>query len=247
MGVLKVSIGGRRLAIENMRVFLILAAVLAGLTAIPSNAQATQIYLLRGFAGIFSLGLDTLAKELAARGYHGTLHSYDEASTLAVQAARLEKRGRGPIIIIGHSLGADDAISMAKQMKQEGARVALVVTFGPDYSQKVPSNVSRVLNFYQEGARMRRGPGFRGVIRNVDANNDPGVDHFNIEKIHRFHMKTIAAIERIARPSRRIAHRRRHHAVRSAGRHKPVVRARNCAAKGSKSCRKQAYTEVGAK
>src|SRR5690348_16274368 len=83
-------------------------------------AQATHVYLLRGFAGIFSTGLDDLGVMLSKRGYKATVHSYTEYMGLAEQAAAEQKSGKGPIIIIGHSFGAEAAVSMAEEMKKRG-------------------------------------------------------------------------------------------------------------------------------
>ncbi|MGA6996769.1 MAG: hypothetical protein WBZ22_11020 [Pseudolabrys sp.] len=58
----------------------------------------------------------------------------------------MQKSGKGPIIIMGHSLGADAAIYMAEKMKTLGASVALIVTFGPTTNLVAPSNVVQVIN-----------------------------------------------------------------------------------------------------
>jgi hypothetical protein len=181
-----------------MRIGLLFAAVFVGLTALSSTAQASgHIYLLKGFAGVFSTGLDTLAEQLTARGYSATVESYSDADSLGVEAAKLQKSGKGPIIIIGHSLGADATIPMAEKMKQEGATVALIVTFGPDYQQLAPSNVARFINYYQGTATIGRGRGFKGSISNIDLDAATDINHFNIEKIARLHAKVIGQIQMI--------------------------------------------------
>ena len=181
-----------------MRISLLFAATFAGLTALSGSAQASgKIYLLKGLAGIFSTGLDTLAEQLKSRGYSPTVESYSDAESLGVEAAKLQKSGKGPIIIIGHSLGADATISMAEKMKQEGAAVALVVTFGPDYQQLAPSNVARFINYYQGTATIGRGRGFKGTISNIDLDAAADINHFNIEKNARLHAKVIGQIQMI--------------------------------------------------
>ena len=138
------------MAAEMMRVFLLLAFFVVGLNVNPAEAaRPGHVYMLRGFANVFSTGMDSLASELASRGYDATVHSHVESDSLAVHAANLQKSGKGPIVIIGHSLGGPAAIAMATRMKALGAKVALIVTFGPNVSDPVPSNVARVINFYQ--------------------------------------------------------------------------------------------------
>ena len=181
-----------------MRISLLFAVVLAGLTALNGNAHASgHIYLLRGLAGIFSTGLDELDEKLTQRGYSATVHSHMDYEELAAQAIRLQKSGRGPIIIVGHSLGADAAIFMADKMKAAGAPVALVVTFGPTMSLTAPSNVSQVVNYYVGNTLVRKGAGFRGIISNVNLNGALDINHLNIEKSRRLHANVIARIQTI--------------------------------------------------
>ena len=158
-----------------MRLRLFLAAICIGLTTLSAPAQAGHVYLLKGFANIFSTGLDTLQEKLARRGFTATVHNYLEHDSLAKEAAYLEKQGKGPIIIVGHSLGANDAITMAEEMKALNAPVALVVLFGPTEDMKAPSNVARVINYYQSGVAVGKGKGFTGTISNI--NLDFGLGH----------------------------------------------------------------------
>jgi acetyl esterase/lipase len=186
-----------------VRVGLRVASVLTCLTVMSGNAQAAgHVYLLKGLLGIFSTGLITLADELQKRGYTATVHDSVEYYALASEAARLQKSGKGPIIIVGHSIGANAAVSMAEKMKDEGASVALIVAFGPTNDMVVPSNVSRVINYYQTGAIVsgtaKKGPGFHGSLTNVNLGSDSDINHFNIEKIERIHTKVIAAIGSVA-------------------------------------------------
>ncbi len=181
-----------------MRIWILLVAVFVGLTTLSSSAQAAgHIYLLRGFAGIFSTGLDTLDEKLIQRGYTATVHGYDDYEALASEAARLQKSGKGPIIIIGHSLGANAAIFMAEKMKAAGATVALVVTFGPTVDLAAPSNVSQVINYYTGNTLVAKGPGFRGTISNVNLNAAPDINHLNVEKNPRLHANVISRIQAI--------------------------------------------------
>jgi thioesterase domain-containing protein len=185
---------------EPVRISLLFAAVLLGLAVLSGNAQASSghIYLLRGLANIFSTGLDTLDERLVQRGFAATVHNHIDYEALAAEAARLQKSGEGPIIIIGHSLGADAAIFMAEKMKAAGARVALVVTFGPTMNLTVPSNVSQVVNYYTGNTLVARGPGFKGTISNVNLNAAPDINHLNIEKSNRLHASVISKIQAIA-------------------------------------------------
>lgn len=204
-----------------MRVRLLLAVpFVIGLAILPANVQAaTQVYLMKGgFGGVFSTGLDDLAQQLEQRGIRASVASYGAYDSLATQAIALEKRGGGPIVIIGHSWGADNAFAMARLMAAAGARVALIVAFGPTHDLTAPANVARVINYYQGGTRVLRGRGFRGTIANVDLDSVPGIDHFNVEKSRRLHARVIAEIRALSerkRPRRPIRHRHKPHGRRS--------------------------------
>jgi alpha-beta hydrolase superfamily lysophospholipase len=150
---------------------------------------------LKGLANVFSTGLDVLDQKLIQQGYSATVHSYLTYEELAAEAARLQKSGKGPIVIMGHSSGADAAISMAEVMKTLGAPVALVVTFGPTINLVAPSNVSQVINYYFGTLPVAKGPGFRGTISNVDLSGDADINHLNVEKIDRLHTSVIARVQ----------------------------------------------------
>jgi alpha-beta hydrolase superfamily lysophospholipase len=179
-----------------LRKSFLLGVILIAFSSLFGSANASgHIYLLKGLAGVFSTGLDVLDQKLIQRGYSATVHSYLSSEELAAEAARLQKSGNGPIIIMGHSSGADAAVSMAEKMKTLGAPVALVVTFGPTINLVAPSNVSQVINYYFGTLPVAKGPGFRGTISNVDLSGDADINHLNVEKIDRLHASVIAKVQ----------------------------------------------------
>lgn len=179
-----------------MRKSLLVAAIFIAFSSLPGSANPSgHIYLLKGLAGVFSTGLDVLDQKLIRQGYSATVHSYLSYEELAAEAARLQKSGKGPIIIMGHSSGADAAISMAEIMKTLGAPVVLVVTFGPTMNLVAPSNVSQVINYYFGTMPVAKGPGFKGTISNVDLSGDADINHLNVEKIDRLHASVIAKVQ----------------------------------------------------
>jgi pimeloyl-ACP methyl ester carboxylesterase len=159
-----------------------------------------HVYLFRGLADVFSQGMDTLADELNKRGIYATSHSHTDWKSIADKAAIDYKDGKeGPIVIVGHSLGADAALEMADYLGDKGVPVALVVPFDATQSFPVPANVARAINFTQRDyAFMRPGPGFRGSITNVDLRGDPKIDHLNIDEAPKLHSQVITAVLAIA-------------------------------------------------
>lgn len=180
-----------------MRSFLTTTLFLATLFFNATVAQAApgHVYLLKGLANVFSTGLDNYAAELSRRGIPVTVANHTAAASLAIEAAQLQKSGRGPIVIIGHSLGGVASTQMAEIMRQQGAKVALIVNYGPPGDQIIPANVSRVVQYYGVvGGRALRGPGFKGSISNINLVNDPNVNHFNMDKIAWLQAKTIGQV-----------------------------------------------------
>src|SRR5580704_8251059 len=183
----------RRLAAITLVTLATLAAFAAGAAQAASRAH---VYLFRGLADVFSTGMDTLTDEINHRGVYATSHSHTEWQALAISAAADYKAGKeGPIILIGHSLGADAVMEMADYLGDKGVPVALVIPFDATQSFPVPGNVARVLNLTQRDyAYMRPGPGFRGSLRNVDLSSDPNIDHLNIDKSPRLHALVIGEV-----------------------------------------------------
>jgi len=194
-----------------MRKGLFVSAFLAALTITTDGARAGgQVYALRGLINVFSYGMDSMVDRCKKRGIPASAHGHGEYPELAIQAAKLAKSGKGPIIIMGHSYGADAAVSMAEEMKKLGAPVALLVLYGPTIDPlPIPSNVRSVMNFYQTTTATWRakavpGPGFRGTINNINLDKFDDVTHFNIEKLDRLQLQAMARIVSIAGTGRPI-------------------------------------------
>jgi hypothetical protein len=172
--------------------------------------RSYQVYLLKGLADIFSGGMDFLQAKLQARGIVAEVHNHSQAEELA-QSAIAKWRGgaRGPIIIIGHSLGADAALAMAQRLGAAGVPVALLVTFSPVDSKPVAGNVARAVNYFQSNSawhgQIARGAGFHGALENVDLAHMPGISHFNIEKAEPLHAATLAKVLALIPPHTRAA------------------------------------------
>jgi hypothetical protein len=174
---------------------VIALGIMAILGAGPASARA-HVYLFRGLADVYSLGMNTLADELNARGVEATAHSHTDWKSIADKAVAAYKAGKeGPIILVGHSLGADAVMQMADYLGDKSVPVALLVPVDGTQSFPAPGNVARVINFTQRDyAYMRAGPGFRGSLSNVDLSHDPGIDHLTIDKSPRMHAQVISAV-----------------------------------------------------
>jgi pimeloyl-ACP methyl ester carboxylesterase len=134
-----------------------------------------KVYLLRGLTNVLSPGIDQLANDLPRKNIGTTVTNHLFWNSLAAEAIQDCRSGRvDSIVLVGHSLGASAAVSMAEQLRQAGIRVALIVTFDPVTRTSVPSNVHLLENFYLSsglGVPVQRGEHFHGLLRNVDLKN----------------------------------------------------------------------------
>jgi hypothetical protein len=181
---------------------LALTASILSPSAQPSVAKdrearsCAHVYLMRGLMNIFSLGMDQLAAKIALHGIAASVHNHAEADAIVAEiAARYRSGDHGPIILIGHSLGADAVMMMAQALNREGVPVALVIPFDGTGSYATPKNVACVLNLTQrEYAYMRSGPGFHGKLSNINVSGETGIDHFTIDKSPRLQAQALNSV-----------------------------------------------------
>jgi thioesterase domain-containing protein len=180
----------------SRRRFLVsaVATAVTGLQAEPAFAVAKiqrgghpQVYLLRGLANIFSTGLDEIGRKLSAAGVDAQVEGFSAwRSALNTIVADRQKFGPSPVVLVGHSLGANAIIFLAQALAKRGIRVDYMASFAATSPSPLPPNIKRVVNFYFSkhswGAALTKGPGFRGKLENRDLSRDPRVNHFNIEK-----------------------------------------------------------------
>lgn len=162
----------------------------SGLTRASSQSETArhgpEIYIFGGGYGVFSTGLAGLADQLSRNGVQPKRLSYAAWRTAEREIlANRSKSGRRPIILIGHSLGANSTIELAEALKKQGIQVDFIASFAATTQLAVPSNVRNVTNYYFKsggwGGIFVEGDGFRGNLDNRDVSVMPGVDHFNID------------------------------------------------------------------
>jgi len=158
-------------------------------------SSTTRVYLFRGLLNVFSLGMDDLAGQLRKAGIAAAVANHTQWRSVADEIVVKYRAGqRGPIILVGHSLGADAVMSTAEYLGQMGVPVSLVVPFDGTSPHAATANVARVLNFYKsESVRISRGRGFHGELTNFYV-RDANVNHFNIDKSAALHSIVIRKI-----------------------------------------------------
>ena len=165
---------------------------------LPSRTD-THVYLLRGLFGVFSLGMDSLAQELIEKGYTSQIYGWDEAQQVIDLITSRYKAGHtGPVVIIGHSLGANAVIEIATAVQANNIPVDLGVTFDATDPDPVPNNVAVFINFWAQdgfGKPVSAVPGYGGLLENFDLSGQPDVSHTSIDTMDKFHQFVIATLE----------------------------------------------------
>lgn len=154
-----------------------------------------EIYTMRGgLGGVFSKGMNHLEDTLADN------YQISASSTVWFKAKGLSdsiiKRYKaheihGPIILVGHSLGANDQIGVARFLAKENIPVALLITIDPVLPLRIPANVKQEINIYKpsfvplfSGMSLKAdNPKLTHIENlNVDTLKGMGVNHFTIDK-----------------------------------------------------------------
>lgn len=194
---------GRLLALRIL--LLTIAAALSGcqFSAAPQRAAAPagpprsgEVFLIRGLLGIFSTGMDQLQGELSRQGVRAVALQHSEGASAAQWIIDHYDPSAGPLILVGHSLGADEAVAVARRLERARVPVDLLITLDPVTADPIPSNVRQAANYYRPGAfdvvpalrgiPLKTRSGSPAVLYNVDLNEhpellEPGINHFSID------------------------------------------------------------------
>jgi hypothetical protein len=92
-------------------------------------ASEPQVILVRGWFGIFSTGLDSMATELRAQGIEAEVIGHLNWSSEVDKILRERSAGRNrPLVLVGHSQGANNVIDMARTMEPHKIEVDLLMS-----------------------------------------------------------------------------------------------------------------------
>src|SRR6266853_2360921 len=163
----------------------ILCIAIALLWSSAAKAE-TRVYLLRGWFGVFSTGLDSLAEELRSKGIKTETVGHLAWKTTVANIIKDHAAGKsGALVLVGHSQGANNVIEMARLLEREKIPVDLLVTLAPLLQDPVPGNVVRAINYYHSpgwGAPVVADAGFHGKLSNINLGGDLGISHIAMDK-----------------------------------------------------------------
>jgi hypothetical protein len=164
----------------------------------------TRVYLMRGWFGVFSTGLDTLAEELRSDGIKAETVGHLAWKTTVSNIIKDHAAGKsGPLVLVGHSQGANNVIDMARLLQRENIPVDLLVTLAPAGQDPIPGNVVQAINYYNSpgwGAPVTADAGYRGKLTNINLGGDLGIYHMAIDKNPRIQAEIERAILTLPQP-----------------------------------------------
>jgi hypothetical protein len=135
---------------------------------------------------VFSTGMDQMAAQLKAQGYSNvSLWNWPDVDQIAADIISGHQSGdNAHVVLIGHSLGSNSVVQIADRLAAQGIPVDLAVTFDITEGLRVPLNVERFINFYQNngfGRPALEPAGFTGEFSNINLSNQTQLDHGNID------------------------------------------------------------------
>lgn len=142
-----------------------------------------QVYTMRGgLGGIFSKGMNHLEDTLENKyriGASSTVWYKASALSRSIINDYKAKKITGPIILVGHSLGANDQIKVAWKLAHANIPVALLITVDAVSPIRVPPNVVHVYNIYTPSFI----PLFSGLTVKAFDPSRTHVDNVNVDTI----------------------------------------------------------------
>jgi len=165
---------------------LVAVAMVVSWCDLTEAAGTPRVILLRGWFGVFSMGLDSVTDQLKAQGINAEVAGHLSWQNEVAEILHERASGRtGPLILVGHSQGANNVIDMARALEPSHVTVDLLITLSPFMQNRVPPNVAKAINYYQApgwGQPLEAEPGFRGKLINVNLADDPSISHIGIDK-----------------------------------------------------------------
>lgn len=189
-------------------------------SALPSaDGAPLRAYLLRGLWDFFSQGFDTLAAELRAQRVDAvavTGPSWPKVAA-SLESGFTDQSDTRPLVLAGHSYGADDAVNLARALGDRNIRVKLLYLLDATSPGPIPANVDRCVHLYMPNDLGRgvpqmfpgnpvvaeEGNSHTEIINQVfnEAELGPGVrdvTHFTIEESELAHQLISAEILKVA-------------------------------------------------
>src|SRR5262249_45111583 len=123
------SLGALRAAAMSL---LLLGLSIGASAAQGQSGSRTHVFLMRGFANVFSIGMDQMGARLQRAGVNASVENYIAWDAIVNQAAAEYRSGQTQnIIIVGHSSGATAVTAVAARLGEMGVPVKLAIALDP--------------------------------------------------------------------------------------------------------------------
>ncbi|HEY3965127.1 MAG TPA: thioesterase domain-containing protein [Planctomycetaceae bacterium] len=153
-----------------------------------SPAQISNVIVVHSSAGYWP-GCKDFVANLAVRGAPATIiHGWEVSRTAdRIVAARQSGSQTGPLVLVGYSRGANDAVRLTRRLQDSGIKVNKLVLMETAVNDSIPANVESCLNIYQTSDVTEWLPAFRGLPVTVES-PETQLTNYNL----RFHDEGIA-------------------------------------------------------
>ena len=165
----------------------------------PTQESTGSVFLLRGLINVFSLGMDDLGRKIEAKGIPVRVTNHSHWKRFAALLASKYRTDKSvlPVVIVGHSLGADAALQMGNYLAKEGVPVRLVIAFDGVHGGTVVNGVEEIINYYKAngwGKIIKAQSGYKGDLKNIDLSESTEIDHLNIDRDQNLHKQVVEEV-----------------------------------------------------
>lgn len=169
---------------------------------------------LRGLWDVFSLGLNELVDKMNAVGLPAEARSGPDWPNILNEIIREDRNI--PVVLVGHSYGADQAVEICEALEDRGISIQLLVLVDPTDPHPIPSNVDRCVQFYiptplgdslpdvfagspAPPAQGNDHTQFRNILVSTETLGDQvsEADHFNLESNDLLHAIIIDEVQQL--------------------------------------------------
>lgn len=200
-----------RLFEATVVVLLLMLGCHAAMAASRMPQRRGRVIIIRGAFTVFSLGMNELGDKLAAYGLDVDVVADISAGRITDKLVSEYRRNRnmGPIIMIGHSRGAELGPKQARELQQHGIPVKLIVMVDAVHKTSIPGNVERCVNLYHNNSiGLVHGVPARAESRKTELLNTDidrlrsrqrggAINHFNIDSSPWIHDLVVAEVLKV--------------------------------------------------
>jgi thioesterase domain-containing protein len=150
-------------------------------SAPPASARspAANVVIVRGTVGYWP-DCESFVSRLKGQGAQATVIRGREVNRTAERIAQTRASGNQaqPLILLGYSRGANDAIRLTRRLQERGVAVDTLILMETAAQDSVPANVASCLNVYKSSSVAEEWvPAFRGLPVTVESANTQLVNY----------------------------------------------------------------------